>query len=179
MEESVSDVFFAFFRRANGTYPSAIVTLRQMATQYPDLVIIEMPHCIRYKRERLVQLMRVDRPDLIFTSFERALKHCGFTVVTSTHNKQMWKEWRLRSAAEAVKFLRKKRQHDEQEFTMDGGGGRTSYVSNYGLRKRLAVDLESADLESAPAQDWCVEGIIIDGVQFYVPTFSFPPMPPN
>lgn len=61
--------------------------------QYNDTLYEDCP-LVFVKRDRLKRKLKEDEPSVVFASWERALKHKGWTVAQSTHgNQKTWKVW--------------------------------------------------------------------------------------
>ena len=79
-----------------------------MLKVYPDLVYLA--HNTRanrlevhFVRTLLIKQLEEDQsfPGLVFTAFERGLKHAGMYVITTTHNQMAVKRWGIGDKAEA------------------------------------------------------------------------------
>jgi hypothetical protein len=90
------DVLLFFDTYHDKSHYSAMVLLRRLLTTYPSFITIEWMQEsrrfeIRYLRTLLTRAMRENHlfSGVIFTSFERGLKHAGFKVIRSTHMHQV------------------------------------------------------------------------------------------
>lgn len=96
------------------------------------------PHCVTVNRDGegkiVLSMLRAqlikeidqhhDKRQVIFTSFERGLKHAGMEVIQTTHGEQVWKKWAFKQ--ELNKKDKKKRQressakpkHDDDDYVL-------------------------------------------------------------
>ena len=105
--------------------PSAITTLEALFEAFPRQCFLSKrgdEYDLCFLREELMgELKRAMEaesfPKIVFTSFERGLKHAGLEVTQSTHGHIPLKKWRLKSGARPVPKPKKtKKRKDSAEF---------------------------------------------------------------
>jgi len=86
---------------------TALSVLESWLRSYPELVALKPGPGdelqLHVRREDLKSRMQTDRPDVIFTSIERGLKHAGLAVVQSTHGNVAVKIWKVKQPSEEAK----------------------------------------------------------------------------
>lgn len=96
--------FIDSFHHEGRTTPSAIIHLEAMLRLFPDLVwlsrSVETGELeVLFQRDKLIKALRHEEdkfPALVFTSFERGLKHAGMEVTQSTHGQVTIKKWAMK-----------------------------------------------------------------------------------
>ncbi len=119
---SLETEFIDTFRRKSSTLPTSIVTLHELLLHFPQLVYVARSEEsneleLHFHRERLLQSLRIEQakfPDLVFTSFERGLKHAGLAVIQSTHAGEKVKKWATRKDWDP-KLVRKSRKRKDND----------------------------------------------------------------
>merc|ERR1711991_158136 len=96
--------FIDSFHHEGRTTPSAVLNLHNMLDAFPELVYL-----VRREEDKF--------PSLVFTSFERGLKHAGMEVTQSTHGQTQVKKWGMKKGfvpkASSAKKPRKRNTGDE------------------------------------------------------------------
>lgn len=79
----------------NGTVKNRLLSLME---EFHDLVYVEANE-LHFVRDKLIRQLKKNPTfeSLVFTSFERGLKHAGLTVIASTHGGNRVKKWGLQS----------------------------------------------------------------------------------
>jgi len=97
------NAFIDSFRQEGRCLSSAIVNLDCMLKNFPEYVYIEHNEEgdleIHFVRDKLLKALRNEEerfPALVFTSFERGLKHAGMEVTQSTHGQTQIKKWAMK-----------------------------------------------------------------------------------
>jgi hypothetical protein len=101
---SLEAEFIETFCSADSSLPTSLVTLRDLLLHFPKLVYVVRSETsnemeLHFWRKQLLQALRPEQakfPDLVFTSFERGLKHTGMEVTQSTHGGRKVKKWAIR-----------------------------------------------------------------------------------
>jgi hypothetical protein len=121
----VSAAFIASFRSEGRGLPSSIQTLSNLMQHFPELCYVVRDAAnqfeVHFLRDRLIKALRNQEskfPNLVFTSFERGLKHAGLEVTQSTHGQVAVKKWRKKPGfvAAAAKKNRKRNYSSDDEF---------------------------------------------------------------
>ncbi len=120
--------FVNSFRREGRPLPSSILSLNNMLLHFPELVyVVRNPANefeVHFLRDRLIKTLRLHEsrfPNLVFTSFERGLKHAGMEVTQSTHGQIQVKKWGMKKGfvpkvAGAGKTRKRKDSSDDDFF---------------------------------------------------------------
>ena len=119
--------FINSFRQEGRTMPSSILTLKAMLLAFPDLVYLERLDSgdieILFQRDQLIKALRSEEerfPQLVFTSFERGLKHAGMEVTQSTHGQITIKRWGMKKNYVAkptgAKRVRKRKDTGDDDY---------------------------------------------------------------
>jgi len=95
--------FINSFQQEGRAMPSAIINLHAMLLAHPDLVYLDRMEDgaieVHFHRDQLIKALRQEEekfPALVFTSFERGLKHAGMEVTQSTHGQITVKKWAMK-----------------------------------------------------------------------------------
>jgi len=149
--------FIDLFRRPNKALSSAVKQLEDMLRYYTELMYVEVAEGARNglelccARDTLMHKVKDDPrfPNLVFTSFERGLKHAGLYVTQSTHGKVPIKRWGFKElgkqGVKKKKSTERKRARSDQE---QGGGS----AGDDGPRKRdNSAELTSSDADEGDA----------------------------
>lgn len=121
----VSAAFIASFRSEGRGLPSSIQTLSNLMQHFPELCYVVRDAAgqfeVHFLRDRLIKALRQQEskfPNLVFTSFERGLKHAGLEVTQSTHGQVAVKKWRKKPGfvATTAKKSRKRNYSSDDEF---------------------------------------------------------------
>jgi hypothetical protein len=118
--------FVNSFRSEGRGLPSSIQTLSSLMLQFPDLCYVVQDMLtnqfeVHFLRDRLIKALRRQEskfPNLVFTSFERGLKHAGMEVTQSTHGQVAVKKWRKKPGflPAASKKNRKRNYNSDDDF---------------------------------------------------------------
>ncbi len=121
----VAAAFVSSFRSEGRGLPSSIQTLNNLMQSFPDLCYVVRDASgqfeVHFLRDRLIKMLRQQEskfPNLVFTSFERGLKHAGLEVTQSTHGQVAVKKWRKKAGfvPAASKKSRKRNYSSDDEF---------------------------------------------------------------
>jgi hypothetical protein len=120
------DRFIDSFRQEGRCLSSAIVNLECMLKHFPEYVYIEYSDRgeleIHFVRDKLLKTLRNEEerfPALVFTSFERGLKHAGMEVTQSTHGQTQIKKWGMKQGFVAKPAGSTKRSKKRKELSDD------------------------------------------------------------
>jgi len=116
--------FIDSFHHEGRTTPSAVLNLHNMLDAFPELVyLVRLENGdieVHFLRDKLIKALRSEEdkfPSLVFTSFERGLKHAGMEVTQSTHGQTQVKKWGMKKGfvpkASSAKKPRKRNTGDE------------------------------------------------------------------
>jgi len=121
--------FINTFRREGRPLPSSIVSLTNMLMHFPELVYVVRNAAnnefeVHFLRDRLIKTLRLHEnrfPNLVFTSFERGLKHAGMEVIQSTHGQIQVRKWGMKKgfvpkAAGGAGKARKRKESSDDDF---------------------------------------------------------------
>jgi len=119
--------FINSFRQEGRAMPSAILNLKAMLQTFPELVYLErLPNGdieVLFERDQLIKALRQEEekfPQLVFTSFERGLKHAGMEVTQSTHGQITIKRWGMKKGWKAkppgAKRPRKRKDNGDDDY---------------------------------------------------------------
>jgi hypothetical protein len=121
--------FINTFRREGRPLPSSILSLTNMLTHFPELVFVVRNAAngefeVHFLRDRLIKTLRLHEnrfPNLVFTSFERGLKHAGMEVIQSTHGQIQVKKWGMKKGfvpkvAGGTGKTRKRKESSDDDF---------------------------------------------------------------
>jgi len=118
--------FLASFKKGDDKVPSAITTLESLFRTFPKLCYLqkcgnEVDLC--FVREELMQQLKLATeqgrfPKIVFTSFERGLKHAGMEVTQSTHGHIPIKKWRVKAGFVKSPTKKIKKRKDSADFIL-------------------------------------------------------------
>lgn len=95
---------------------TARTNLKMMMNKFPELVWVNSDDELCFRRDELIKALRTKASDLIFTSFERGLKHSGLTVIESTHGDTIVKRWAFKNEKNEKKKEKKRENSDDSDF---------------------------------------------------------------
>merc|ERR1711964_694013 len=110
-----------------GTTPSAVLNLHNMLDAFPELVyLVRLENGdieVHFLRGKLIKALRSEEdkfPSLVFTSFERGLKHAGMEVTQSTRGQITIKRWGMKKGWKAkppgAKRPRKRKDNGDDDY---------------------------------------------------------------
>jgi hypothetical protein len=119
--------FINSFRQEGRAMPSSILNLKAMLLAFPELVYLERLDSgdteVLFQRDQLIKTLRSEEerfPQLVFTSFERGLKHAGMEVTQSTHGQITIKRWGMKKGFVAkpagAKRVRKRKDTGDDDY---------------------------------------------------------------
>lgn len=143
--------FIDSFDHEGRTTPSAVLNLHNMLNAFPDLVYLVRLDSgdieVHFLRDKLIKALRSEEdkfPALVFTSFERGLKHAGMEVTQSTHGQTQVKKWGMKKGfvpkPNAAKKPRKRNTGDEDYVDSKKKPRRSDKLVNVATRKSSVVD---------------------------------------
>lgn len=102
-----------------------------MLKYFPDLVYVDIlpsgEYEVNFYREQVIRKLKQEEskfPNIVFTSFERGLKHAGMEVTQSTHGQTPIKKWAMKKGVQPKQLTKKtakKRKNDGDDAAEDGG----------------------------------------------------------
>jgi hypothetical protein len=120
---SLEAEFIETFRRADLSLPTSITTLSNLLLHFPKLIYVVPSETsneleLHFWREQLLQALFLEEakfPGLVFTSFERGLKHAGMEVTQSTHGGRKVKKWAIRKDWDSKPVRKTSKRKDKDD----------------------------------------------------------------
>jgi hypothetical protein len=112
IEFNIVDAFIMHLRSLVLFDHKVIGELKIFLVTYPDVMSVQYDengsYELQYLRLELVKIMHQKFPLLHITAFERGLKHLGFKVMQTTHDRRSLKIFKLYEKSSPITFKRRR-----------------------------------------------------------------------